>query len=172
MEIRAVIKYMHLKGLSPIEIHDDMVQTLGEDAPSYFTVENWYANFRHRIHSTEVEACPGRLSEVVTIRNVDAVLDSVMLDHRLTTRQLATVHSISKTSVERILHEHLNMNKVSERWVPQMLMTDQKRCRAQEYRELLGEFSKNKEDFLAHIVTQDRIWVHYFDSETKSQSIC
>ena len=90
----------------------------------------------------------------------------------MTTRQLATVHSISKTSVERILHEHLNMNKVSERWVPQMLMTDQKRRRAQEYRELLDEFSKNREALMAHIVTQDRIWVHYFDSETKSQSMC
>ena len=120
----------------------------------------------------EVEAHPGQPSEVITIRNVDAVLNTVMQDYRVTTRQLGTVHSISKTSVERILHEYLNMNKVSERWVPQMLMTDQKCCRAQEYRELLGEFSKNKEDFLAHIVTQDRIWVHYFDSETKSQSMC
>ena len=111
---------------------------------------------------------PGRPSEVVSIRKVDAVLDTVMQDHRLTTRQLATVHSISKTSVERILHKHLNMYKVSERWVPQMFMTDQKRCRAQEYRELLGEFSKNKEDFLPHIVTWDKILIQYFDPETKS----
>ena len=77
-----------------------------------------------------MEARPGELSEVVTIRNVDAVLDTLLQDYQMTTRQLATVHSISKTSVERILHEHLNMNKVSGRWVPQMLISDQKRRRA------------------------------------------
>ena len=132
MEIRAVIKYMHLKGLSPIEILDDMVQTFGEDAPSYSTVENWWANFNRGRRSTEVEAHPGELIEVVTIRNIDAVLDTLLQDYQMITRQLPTVHSISKASIERILHEHLNMNKESERWVPQMSMTNQKRYRAQE----------------------------------------
>ena len=32
---RAVIRYLGLEGLSPKEIHEDMVVTLGENAPSY-----------------------------------------------------------------------------------------------------------------------------------------
>ena len=172
MEIRAVIKYMHLTRRSPVEIHDDMVETFGEDDPSYSTTENWCENFKHWRCSTKGEAFPGWPNEVVTLWKGDAVLDTVMRDRRVTTRRLATIHSISKTSVNRILHEQLNMNKVSARPVTRMFMTDQKRQRAQMSRELFGEFSKNKEDLLAHIVTQDEIWVHDFDSETKSQSIC
>ena len=77
---------MHLKELSLIEIHDDVVQTLGEDAPSYSTVENWSANFKHERCSAEGEACPSRSNEGVTHRKVDAVLDMVMQDSRVTTR--------------------------------------------------------------------------------------
>ncbi|UYV79337.1 hypothetical protein LAZ67_17002197 [Cordylochernes scorpioides] len=38
-EIRAVIKYLCKKGMSPKEIYEDMVDTLREDAPSYSTVK-------------------------------------------------------------------------------------------------------------------------------------
>ena len=41
-EVRAVIKYLRLKGLSPHEVYDDLVQTLGGSAPSYFTVKKWH----------------------------------------------------------------------------------------------------------------------------------
>ena len=36
---RAVIRYLGLKGLTPKEIHEDMVVTLGENAPSYSMVK-------------------------------------------------------------------------------------------------------------------------------------
>ena len=45
LEIRGVIKYLHKKGLSGQEIHNDMVNVLGESAPSYATVKNWIAEF-------------------------------------------------------------------------------------------------------------------------------
>jgi len=170
-EARAVIKYLHLKKLTPREIHDDMVDTLGDSAPSYATVKRWCADFKRGRRSTEDEERPGRPNEVATQRQIDAVLDTVMKDRRLTIRKIAEIHSISKTSVERILHEHLNMNKVSARWVPRMLTPDQKRHRAEVSQELLSEFSKDKNKFIAHIVTQDETWVHHFDPETKAQSM-
>lgn len=46
LEIRAVIKYLQKKGLSGQEIHNDMVNVLGESAPSYATVKNWVAKFK------------------------------------------------------------------------------------------------------------------------------
>ena len=36
---RAVIRYLGLEGLTPKEIHEDMVVTLGENAPSYSMVK-------------------------------------------------------------------------------------------------------------------------------------
>ena len=43
---RAYIRYLSLKGLTPKEIHEDMVVTLGENAPSYSLVKKWDAEFK------------------------------------------------------------------------------------------------------------------------------
>ena len=43
---RAVIHYLGLKGVTPKEIHEDMVIILGENAPSYSMVKRWDAEFK------------------------------------------------------------------------------------------------------------------------------
>ena len=45
IEKRAVIKYLLKKGMSPQEIHKDMVDTLGGESPAYSTVKKWVAEF-------------------------------------------------------------------------------------------------------------------------------
>ena len=39
LEIRAVIKYLCKKGIPPKEIHEDFLETLGKESPSYSTVK-------------------------------------------------------------------------------------------------------------------------------------
>jgi transposase len=46
MEIRAVIKYLCKKGMSPKEIHKDFMDTLGKESPSNSTVKKWAAEFK------------------------------------------------------------------------------------------------------------------------------
>jgi hypothetical protein len=46
VEIRAVIKYLCKKGMSPKEIHEDFMDTLGKASPSYSTVKNGLLNLR------------------------------------------------------------------------------------------------------------------------------
>lgn len=46
IEIRAVIKYLFLKGLKPAEIIKDMNNTSGEFASSDATIYNWVAEFK------------------------------------------------------------------------------------------------------------------------------
>ena len=41
---RAVIRYLHEKGFKPNDIHNDMVATLGKDAPSYATLKGGWQN--------------------------------------------------------------------------------------------------------------------------------
>ncbi|XP_041364246.1 uncharacterized protein LOC121379629 [Gigantopelta aegis] len=109
------------------QIDEDISETLGDDAPSYSTIKQWCADSIRGRTSTEDNPRSGRPCEVSIDENVNAVLDTVIKDRRFTIRQLASVHNISKTSLERILLEHLHMNKVSARWVPRMLTADQKR---------------------------------------------
>ena len=52
-EYRAVIKYLHLKGMSPSETYADMVNTLVDSAPSYATVKRWTSEFKCSMESVE-----------------------------------------------------------------------------------------------------------------------
>ena len=43
LEIRAAIKYFCKKGMPPKEIHEDYMETLGKESPSYSPVIKWAA---------------------------------------------------------------------------------------------------------------------------------
>jgi len=103
-EQRAVIKYLHLKNMTPKEIHADMINTLGDTAPSYSKVKEWCASFKRGRTSTEDEHRSGWPCQVASQENVDSVLGTVMQDRRITIRQIAETCDISKSTVERILH--------------------------------------------------------------------
>ena len=45
VEVRAVIKYLCKKGMTPKEIHEDFMKTLGNESPSYSTMKKWAAEF-------------------------------------------------------------------------------------------------------------------------------
>ena len=42
----AIIHYLGIKGLTPKEIHEDMVVTLGENSHSYSMVKKWDAELK------------------------------------------------------------------------------------------------------------------------------
>ena len=42
--MRSVIKYLCKKGMTPKEIHEDFMKTLGNESPFYYTVKNGLQN--------------------------------------------------------------------------------------------------------------------------------
>ena len=52
-EIGAIIKNLHLQGMTASEIHDDMLKTLAESVPSYATVTRWTREFKRGRDSVE-----------------------------------------------------------------------------------------------------------------------
>jgi len=126
---RGVIKYLHKKGLNPQDIHADMVDTVGDDAPALSTVYKWTAEFKRGRESLEDDPRPGRPTTATTPDNIDRVHHLVMGDRRLTISQIASDVGISRERVEHILHNELGMSKVSARWVPRLLTPNQKHTR-------------------------------------------
>ena len=51
VEVGAVIKYFCKKEMSPKEIHEDFIETLGKESPSYSTLKKWATEFRRERES-------------------------------------------------------------------------------------------------------------------------
>ncbi|XP_041350779.1 protein GVQW3-like [Gigantopelta aegis] len=132
---RAVIRYFGLTGLTPKEIHEDMVITLGEDTPLYSMVKKWAAEFKHGRESLEDDPRPGRPVTVTTQKTIAKIHDIIIADRRVTKRYIATELGISQERIHAVIHNEPQMSKVSARWVPKLLGPDLKRTRLNMSRE-------------------------------------
>ena len=148
METRAVIKLFFLQGKAPKEIHAILTESLGGHAPSYATVINWVAQFKRL----------GRPKTVTTPEIIDQIHELILEDRRNSAKSIAEQLGISRERVGSIIHEDLDMRKLSAKWVPKCLNADKKRQRCQ-----------SSEQLLSRLVTMDETWLYHYDPETKQQ---
>ncbi|UYV67866.1 hypothetical protein LAZ67_5002302 [Cordylochernes scorpioides] len=71
------------------------------------------------------ESNPGRSARKPN-PSTDKIYDLVMLDRGMTVHQIEETLGIPKPTVIRIMREHLGLRKLSPRWVPKLLIPDQK----------------------------------------------
>lgn len=170
VECRAVIRFLYLRGRTPRETFDEMKDTYGEDAPSYDVVKHWHRQFKCGRTSVETAPIPGRPQSVIDEDTIRQVETAILEDRRITVRQQARNVKISVVSVDKIIHDHLHMRKLPARWVPRLLTPFQKQERVRCSQALLTMCQENQEEFFDRLITQDKIWFHHYDPETKAQS--
>ena len=73
---------------------------------------------------------------------IDQIHEIILEDCRIWARSIAEQLGISREQVGSIIHEDLDMQKLSVKWVPKCLNADQKRQRCQSYEELLEFFRR------------------------------
>jgi len=134
IETRAVIKFF-LQGRAPKETHVILKETLGEHVPSYATVKNWVAQLKRGDFSTYDAPCPGRPKRVTTLEIIDQTHELILEDRQISAKSIAENLGISLERVGSIIHEDLDMRKLSARLVPKYMNADQKRqsCHSSEY---------------------------------------
>ena len=138
IKTRAVIKlFPPLQGRAPKEIHAILKETLGEHASLYASVKNWVAQFKHGDVSTCDAPRPGQPKTVTTPHPpeiIDQINELVLEDLRISAKSIAEELSISRERVGPIIHEDLDMQTLSAKWVPKCLNADQKRqwCQSSE----------------------------------------
>src|SRR5436190_23148743 len=136
IEYRAVIKYMFLKGNTPTQIKDELDSVYGDSAPSFTTVKFWAAKFKRGRKSLGDDERSGRPKTAITDENIAKVHEMVLDDRRIKVREIAEVMKMSKESVCHILNQHLDMRKLSARWVPRLLTLDQ--CSNEHFQSSVG----------------------------------
>jgi len=127
IETRTVIKFFFLQGKAPNEIHTILTEKLGEHAPSYATVKNWVAQFKRRDFSTCDAPRPGQPQTVTIPKIIDQIHELFLEDRRISAKSIAEQLGISHEQVGSIIHEDLDMQKLSAKWVPKCLNADPKR---------------------------------------------
>jgi len=120
------IKFCQKLGDTQVETIRKIQQAFGDDAMSITRIKEWYNCFKDG--STSVDTEP-RHSRPSTSRNdniIKEVWTLVMQDRRITVRELADEVGVSIGSVHTILTADLGLRRVSVKFVPKLLMMEQK----------------------------------------------
>ena len=94
-----------------------------------------------------------------------------MEDRQILAKSIAEQLGISCEWVGSIIHEDLDMRKLSVKLVPKCLNADQKRQWCHLSEQLLEFFRCDPNDFLSGMVAMDETWLYHYEPETKKQSM-
>ena len=149
IETRAVIKFF-LQGKSPKKIKAVLMETLGEHEASYATVKTWVVQFKRGDFSTCDAPRPGRPKTVTTPQIIDQINELILEDRRISAKSIAEQLGFSRERVGSVIHEDLDMRKLSTKWVPKCLNADQKLQRCQSSEQFWNFFRRDLNYFLSH----------------------
>ena len=172
IEMRAFIKFFSLQDKAPKEIYAILTETLGEHVPSYATVKNWVAQFKCGDFSTCDAPHPGWPKTVTTPEIIDQIHELILEDRWILAKSIAEQLGMSRERVGPIIHEDLDMQKLSAKWVPKCLNADQKHQQCQLSEQLWNFFGVIQlSSCRAQLLTMDKTWLYHYDPETKQQSM-
>jgi len=121
IETQAIIKFFLLQGKAPKEIHAILTETVGEHTPSYATFKSWVVQFKRNDFSTCDVPRPGQPKTVTTPEIIDQIHELILEDCRISSKSIAEQLGISREQFGSIIHEDLDMQKLSVKWVPKCL---------------------------------------------------
>jgi len=89
------------------------------------------------------------ISTVTTPEIIDQIHELILEDRRISVKSIAEQLSISRERVGSIIHEDLDMRKLSAKWIPKCLNANQKHQRWQSSEQILKFFRRDPNDFLS-----------------------
>jgi len=113
-----IIRFLHLRGMKPIEIHQQLSETCNDGVMDVKNVRSWVWQFTEGRTSCEnkPKEPPPRTSQS---EGMTARVEQMVMEYcRLAVRQIAANAGISVGSVDTISRNDLKLWKVSARWVP------------------------------------------------------
>ena len=107
------------------------------------------AQFKSDDFSTCDGLRPGRPKTVTTPEIIDQIHELILEDRRISAQSIAEKLGISHERVWSVIHEDLDMQKLSAKGVPKCLKADKKLQRCQSSEQLLEFFRRDPTDFLS-----------------------
>jgi len=168
-EQRICVKSCVKIGNSVTETFEMLKIAFREEAMCRTQMYEWWKRFKEGRTSVHVDPRLGQPSTSKTEDNVAKVCEVIRSNRCLTVREVAEEVSISKTVCHEILTKNLGMHRIAAKFVPRLLMDDQKLNQVDMSQELLDR-ANDDDNFLKNIITGDETWVYGYDVETKVHS--
>ncbi|CAH2021675.1 unnamed protein product [Acanthoscelides obtectus] len=167
---RAIIYYNFQRQLSQQECLAELLSVFGNEAPHQSTISRWYGEFKRGRVSLSDDPRVGAPRTAVTQENVDAVRKLIIEDRHVIYREIEASLKISKTSIQKILHEELGGRKLVSRWIPHLLTEEQKAARVNWCQKTLDRFNSANSKNVYSIFSGDESWIYCYEPENKRQS--
>ena len=126
---RTVIKFYVKLGKNMPEIKEDLQKVYGDSRFTNSCIHKWFHRFSDGRKSVKDDPRCGRKVTVSTDKRIAAIEEYVMKDRRITVRQVGENFDIGYGTAQDILTNVLGMRRVCARWVPRLLVTEQKTVR-------------------------------------------
>lgn len=150
-----IIKHLTAQNVSPIRIWQDLQRVHGPLTLSQTAVRNWSRHFSIDPGASCLDRPHvGGPKFARTARNQDKLRQLIRQDNRRSLRELASILKVSVGTVHHILHEDLQMRKLSVRFVPKILSEEQRACHLEVCQQNLQRL-KDEPHLLSFVVSGD-----------------
>lgn len=158
--IRFYIQMRFMLGSDARSIHNDFVAVLTDNAPGYSTVARWIQHFKQGRENLKDEQRIGRPITEKTAVNIERVRLVIQDNPYSTFDEIEAETSLSRGTIQTIIHDCLEMKKITSRWVPHSLSDKNRQDRVRVCQENLAKF-KDGEWRLCDIITGDESWFYW-----------
>jgi len=124
------------------------------------------AQFKRSDFSTSDAPHPGRPKTVTTPEMIDRIHEINLEDCRISAKSITEQLGISRERAGSIIHEDLDMGKLSAKWVPKCLNADQNQRSSEQLLDFFGAIQMIS--CRARLVTMDETWLYHYDPETSN----
>jgi len=108
---------------------------------------------------------------VTTPEIIDQIHKLIFEDGWISAKSIAEQLDISRVRVGSIIHEDLDMRKLSAKWIPKCLNADHKLQLCHSSKQICNFFGANKIiSCRTRLVSMGETWIYHYDPETKQQS--
>lgn len=158
--LRFYIQVRFRLGITLKEIFKELKVALPGNAPSLSTVTRWFNKFKGGVEDLKDQNRPGRPITETTPVNIERVRTVIESDPWCTFDEIEAETSLSRGTIQSIIHDHLKLRKLTSRWVPHQLTDKNREDRVRMCQENLAKFKENKWR-LSDVVTGDESWFYH-----------
>ena len=168
-QLTVIKSYVKLGKHMP-EIKEDLQEVYEDSRFTNSCIHKWLNRFSDGRKSVKDDPRSGQKVTVSTDKRIAAIEEYVKKDRRITVWQVGENFDIGYGTAQDILTNVLGMRRVCARWVPRLLVPEQKTVRVQICTELQQTLSDEGDSLLNKVITCDETWFHFFEPKSKQQS--